>query len=257
MRQLKPIFGSPFTPIFSWSSERTVRIALSDAISDAAHHRVRAALESVRRQEIRGLIDATPAYTTLLLTFDPRSLDAPAAEASVRAALAGAAPVAVPRTREVVVPVCYEGDCAPDLSGVASMHGLTTDGVIQLHSSASYTAQFIGFAPGFAYLAGLPMALETPRLDRPRTRVPPGSVGIAGLQTGVYPRATPGGWRLIGRTPMRMFDAERAEPSVLVMGDRVRFKPITRAEFDAWEAKQEYVEGAEGEARRGEAPEEP
>ncbi|MBL8744821.1 MAG: 5-oxoprolinase subunit PxpB, partial [Phycisphaerae bacterium] len=133
--------------------------------------------------------------------------------------------------RRIVIPVCYEADCAPDLMEVAAMHRVEASEVVRLHSSAVYTVQFIGFSPGFAYLAGLPRRLETPRLERPRTRVPAGSIGLAGMQTGVYPRSTPGGWRIIGRTPLRMFDAARAEASTLALGDCVRFQPITRAEF--------------------------
>lgn len=220
-------------PILSWTSERTLRIALEDSIGNEAHAAVRSAQDSVMRASINGLIDATPAYTTLMLTFDPRTLDASNAEAAVRRALDTSSAQNPAAAREVVIPVCYEGDCAPDLSNVASLHATTAPEVVRLHSSAVYTAQFVGFVPGFAYLAGLPASIETPRLERPRVRVPAGSVGIAGLQTGVYPRETPGGWRLIGRTPLRMFDAARAEPSVIQMGDRVRFKPIDRAEFDA------------------------
>lgn len=220
-------------PVLSWSSERTLRIALGDAIGEESHHRVRAALDSLMLAPIPALIDVTPAYTTLMLTFDPRTLDPSSTEAAVRHALKDSRPQHLPAPREVVIPVCYEGDCAPDLADVASMHAMTVSEVIRLHSNASYTAHFVGFAPGFAYLAGLPRTIETPRLDRPRVRVPAGSVGIAGLQTGVYPRETPGGWRLIGRTPVRIFDPERADPSLILMGDHVRFTPISRAEFDA------------------------
>jgi inhibitor of KinA len=111
------------------------------------------------------------------------------------------------------------------------MHELTEDAAIELHSSTDYTVYFLGFAPGFAYLGELPEALVTPRLATPRRSVPAGSVGIAGSQTGVYPIATPGGWRLLGRTPLKMFQPDRAEMSLLSIGDRVRFVPISRGQF--------------------------
>lgn len=229
---------SPIIPILSWSSERTLRIALGDAIGDEAHARVRSGLEALKRARIRGVIDVTPAYTTLLVECDPLVPDFAAIASAVGSALKHAAAVAASPAREVIIPVCYDAEYAPDLADVAALHAITPERVIALHSDASYTVQFVGFSPGFGYLAGLPGELETPRLDRPRPRVPPGSVGIAGLQTGVYPRATPGGWRLIGRTPLRMFDAERDEPSTLTIGDRVRFTPISRAEFAALAAEQ-------------------
>jgi inhibitor of KinA len=111
------------------------------------------------------------------------------------------------------------------------MHELTEDAAIELHSSTDYTVYFLGFAPGFAYLGELPKALATPRLATPRRSVPAGSVGIAGSQTGVYPVATPGGWRVLGRTPLKMFQPDRAEMSLLSIGDRVRFVPISRDQF--------------------------
>ena len=111
------------------------------------------------------------------------------------------------------------------------MHGITTERVIELHATTTYVTYFLGFAPGFAYLGQLPEALATPRLGTPRKSVPAGSVGIAGTQTGVYPISTPGGWRLLGRTPVKMFQPERAEMSLLSIGDRARFVPVSREQF--------------------------
>jgi len=127
--------------------------------------------------------------------------------------------------------VCYGGKYGPDLSDVADMHGITPDRVIELHASANYIVYFLGFVPGFAYLGGLPEELATPRLAAPRRVVPRGSVGIAGNQTGIYPFSTPGGWRLIGRTPVSLFAPERNGMSLLSIGDRLRFTPISREQF--------------------------
>lgn len=223
----------------SWSSDRTLRVALGDAISPESHARVRAVYEALRGAQIAGLIDVTPAYTTIQLMFDAAALGSPGApdpEPVVRGVVerslaAGIGSQAHGHLAEI--PVCYEGeDFAPDLAAVASLHGLTTRDVVERHSGAEYSVQFLGFSPGFAYLAGLPAELATPRLDSPRARVPAGSVGIAGSQTGVYPQSTPGGWRLVGRTPIALFDPQRLPPSLLVIGERVRFRPISREQFD-------------------------
>jgi inhibitor of KinA len=127
--------------------------------------------------------------------------------------------------------VCYGGEFGPDLDEVAAVHGLKPAQVIEVHSSETYHAYFLGFAPGFAYLGDLPAALATPRLSSPRKRVPAGSVGIAGRQTAVYPVATPGAWRLLGRTPLRMFRADHKMMGLISIGDQVRFRPISNREF--------------------------
>jgi len=131
--------------------------------------------------------------------------------------------IELPEPRVVQIPVRYDG---PDLNDVAALHQMTRERVIELHSSASYVVYFVGFVPGFAYLGGLPAELATPRLEAPRKRVPKGSVAIGGTHTGVYPFDTPGGWRLIGNTPLQIFDPERDELSRLAIGDVVKFVPI-------------------------------
>lgn len=220
-----------------WSSDRTLRLEFARQPSLDAHVHVRRAFLTLRAAAIPHLIDLTPAYATLTLTFDPRGLDFIACESRVRDALLHASRHDAPEPRTITLPVCYEGPCAPDLADVAAYHGLTTGDVVALHSSAEYVVAFLGFSPGFPYLFGLPTRLATPRLETPRSCVPVGSVGIAGVQTGVYPHATPGGWRLIGRTPLRLFDATRAEPSLLTMGDRVRFQPVALAAFNRQEGR--------------------
>jgi inhibitor of KinA len=139
--------------------------------------------------------------------------------------------VRLPEPRLLEIPVCYGEELGPDLQNVAAMHGITSEQVIQLHTSTTYLVYFLGFVPGFAYLGELPEALVTPRHATPRRKVPAGSVGIAGNQTGVYPCETPGGWRLLGRTPLAMFRPEQDGLSLLSIGDRVRFKAISREKF--------------------------
>ncbi len=181
---------------------------------------------------IHGLEDAVPAYATLLLTFNPAELDADRAAAEVTRTIHAAQHSPQPSPARVVeIPACYEAECAPDLADVARLHGLSPQDAVARHAAAAYEVAFLGFAPGFGYLTGLPPELATPRLESPRLRVPAGSIGIAGDQTGIYPFATPGGWRLIGRTPLPMFDAMRDPPAILSIGDRVRFVPIALPEF--------------------------
>lgn len=219
-------------PTFTWISEHALRVALGDQISEESHARVCSAFAAVAAARIPGLLDTVPAYTTILLIFDPRTLDAARAEGLVRDAIARAGSRAVPPGRTISIPVCYDADFALDLDEVSAALGLLRDEIIGLHSGTAYSVHCVGFSPGFAYLAGLPARLEISRLDSPRTRVPAGSVAIAGKQAGIYPRATPGGWRIIGRTPLTVFDAHREAPSTLRLGDRVLFVPITRAEFE-------------------------
>jgi inhibitor of KinA len=135
----------------------------------------------------------------------------------------------------VEIPVCYGGEFGPDLAEVCKLHGMAEAQAIELHASFEYLVYFLGFVPGFAYLGELPKELVTPRLAAPRKRVPAGSVGIAGNQTGVYPFATPGGWRLLGRTPIKMFRADSDGLSLLSIGDHVRFAPISAERFAALE----------------------
>jgi inhibitor of KinA len=152
-------------------------------------------------------------------------------EEILRGYVKGMEKVALPEPRLVEIPVCYGGEYGPDLNGVADLHGMTIDAAIQMHASRTYLVYFLGFVPGFAYLGEVAEELAIPRLATPRRSVAAGSVGIAGSQTGVYPIATPGGWRLLGRTPVKMFQPEREEMSLLSIGDRVRFVAISREQF--------------------------
>jgi KipI family sensor histidine kinase inhibitor len=173
--------------------------------------------------------DVVPAYASLALFFDPGRVSAEtAAEWLLRQALGcmGEEDETAPTSRIVEVPVQYGGDAGPDLQSSAEELGMTPDELVRRHAAGEYTVAMIGFAPGFPYLLGMDPALAMPRLATPRPRVPAGSVGIGGAQTGVYPRESPGGWRLLGRTPLALFDAGREMPSLLAPGDRVRFVPI-------------------------------
>ncbi|MFO0856057.1 MAG: 5-oxoprolinase subunit PxpB [Phycisphaerales bacterium] len=216
-----------------WISDRHLLLKFSHVQRDATTlQRVHAAAQSVNRAKIPGVLDVVPAEATVLIAFDARELEYERAASLVSRVLKKAVTDAPFATgRRVDIPVCYDSAFAPDLETIAAQLNLHARDVIQLHLSAEYVVKFVGFVPGFAYLSGLPTQLHVPRLNSPRPRVPAGSVAIAGDQAGVYPLEVPGGWRLIGRTPIAMFDASREQPSLLQHGDRVKFVEIGTNEF--------------------------
>jgi KipI family sensor histidine kinase inhibitor len=214
------------------ASDSSLHITFDDAISMEAHRRIISlfgAFDELRDSRIRNL---HPAYTSLLIDFDPLNLRHQELEEMARSFLAKPAPPGYSKPRQIAIPVCYESEFAPDLAGLAEKLRLTEEQVVSLHSAGEYFVYFLGFAPGFAYLGGLVPQLQVSRLATPRKHVPAGSVGIAGAQTGIYPNDSPGGWQLIGRTPLRMFDASSDPPSLAQPGDQVRFRRIDRDEFE-------------------------
>lgn len=216
---------------FVAASDASLLVSFGERISVEANERVRRLALLLEREPIGGVRNVHPAYCSLLVVFDLLLTTHDELEATLSERLQRGGTVELPPAREVEIPVCYGGEFGPDLEAVAKLRGMTPEQVIAMHGSVVYRAYFLGFTPGFAYLGELPEGLVTPRLGTPRKRVPAGSVGIAGSQTGVYPFATPGGWRLLGRTPLRIFRAERAELSLIAMGDHVRFVAISRARF--------------------------
>ena len=197
-----------------------VLCTLGDAISEVTGRRVAALARAAMTLE--GVAEVVPSYTSVLVRFDP--LATTHEDISERLRGLDMDGEAQARPRVVEIPVRYGGEWGPDLAFVADHAGMTEAEVIALHSQRPYRIYMIGFLPGFPYLGGLDARLHTPRLDSPRTRIPAGSVGIGGQQTGVYPVESPGGWRIIGRTPMKLFDPDR--PPLYGAGDMIRFVPI-------------------------------
>ena len=190
---------------------------------------------------IPGVVETVPAFASLLIFYDPLVTEYNAvADAVQKLARAPGSVTAAEEGRLVEIPVCYGGTFGPDLPFVAEHAGLTEKEVMELHAGREYRIYMLGFLPGFPYLGGLDERLFTPRLDSPRTAIPAGSVGIGGEQTGVYPIASPGGWQLIGRTPLKLFDPSSGRLPYAA-GDRIRFCPITQDEFDAIAQKEETV----------------
>src|SRR5215468_2303802 len=220
---------------FQPASDQSLLIYFGDKITLEANESVRKLLCLLEAQPIAGVRNLHPAYCSLLVKFDPLKWRHEELREVLEAYVVRTHEMALPEPRLVEIPVCYGGEFGPDLHDVATLHQLTPDQVIELHAATTYLVYFLGFAPGFAYLGELPDGLVTPRLPTPRRRVPPGSVGIAGNQTGVYPFATPGGWRLLGRTPVAMFRPDRQGLSLLRLGDHVRFQPVSAEQFAALE----------------------
>jgi inhibitor of KinA len=208
------------------ASDRAVLVVFDDAMTAAAARDVRRLAAWLREDAPAGLVDLNPGYASVLVRYDPAACDPEALAAELQRRTGALATRAEPAGRSFEIPVRYGGADGFDLEDVARATGLDEAGVIEAHSSATYEVRFIGFSPGFPYLAGLPERLRVPRKASPRPQVPAGSVAIAGVQAGIYPCASPGGWNVIGRTGFALFDPATSEVATLAAGDRVRFRPV-------------------------------
>ncbi|WAH44465.1 5-oxoprolinase subunit PxpB [Alicyclobacillus fastidiosus] len=206
-------------------------VQFSDSIGAVAHDAVMAFGRCLADSPFVGMIEYVPAFTTVSIFYNPVVLSYEDVQRQVMDRLLQLDDQATPPARTVEIPVCYGGEFGPDLEFVAQYHGMSEEDVIRIHSSPLYQVHMIGFAPGFPYLSGLSERIATPRLTTPRVRIPTGSVGIAGDQTGIYPIETPGGWQLIGRSPVPLFQPSACPPCLLRAGYSVRFMPITPAEY--------------------------
>ncbi len=217
---------------FRVCGDRALLAEYGDGIDLAVNRKVHAMAAALRQRRMEGIEAVIPAYRNLAVVYDPLTVSFESLSAelvSLESAMDWAA-LAEPRT--VDIPVCYGGRFGPDLAFVAEHNRLSPEQVIRIHSAEPYPIYAVGFAPGFCYLGGLDPRLHTPRLPTPRQRVAAGSVGIAEAQTGVYPADSPGGWRLIGQTPLRLFDPSRDDPFLYRAGDRIRFVPVPETEFE-------------------------
>lgn len=218
-------------PLQNWGQCQAEKRPPQSQFTLQANENVRRLLRLLESEPIAGVRNLHPAYSSLLVKFDALKWRHKELEKILRKYLERLEEVKLPEPRQVEIPVCYGGEFGPDLDEVARLRGITAERVIELHTSAAFLVYFLGFVPGFAYLGELPRELVTPRLATPRKKVSAGSVGIAGNQTGVYPFETPGGWRLLGRTPLAMFRMDREGLSLLSIGDHVRFVSISREQF--------------------------
>ncbi|WP_367567033.1 5-oxoprolinase subunit PxpB [Lacrimispora sp.] len=214
-------------------------VELGDSISEAVNGRVMELNRNINELSLEGVLETVPAFCSVLIFYDPLKTDYEAVSKVLFQLSETLEAKAGTGGRLVEIPVCYGGSFGPDLSFVAEHGNITEEEVIRIHSGRDYRIFMLGFLPGFPYLGGMDERIFTPRLKTPRTRIPAGSVGIGGEQTGIYPMDSPGGWQLIGRTPYRLFKPEEAGKSLYEAGDSIRFVPISQEEFEEISRKQE------------------
>lgn len=226
----EPYESAKFLPF----GDSALVVEVGDKISLEINEKVIALCKAISEAKIRGVEELVPTYRSLLIRYDPlkttyeqlayqiRDIEKLLEKRSI-----------LKEGKKVIIPVSYGGEFGPDIKYVAKYHGLSEEQVIRLHSEREYRVYMIGFVAGFPYMGQVPDEIATPRLETPRLKVPPGSVGIAENQTGIYPCEAPGGWRIIGRTPIKLFDPFQKPPSLLRPGDKVKFKPISKETFKA------------------------
>ncbi len=206
-------------------------VEFEERIDPSVNARAIALADVLQAAGLAGVRDVVPTFRSVAIYFDPLHTDGAALLARVEVEAAKPAPEADATRLPLRIPVCYGGDLGPDLGAVAAFSQMDEAGVVSAHTARTYRVFMVGFVPGFAYLGTVDDRIAMPRRETPRVRVPIGSVGIAGVQTGIYPMETPGGWQLVGRTPVKPFDPDRAEPFLLKAGDAVQFYPIDREQF--------------------------
>ena len=218
-------------PRFRLGGDRALYIEVGDAISPEVNRRVKGLLDAIDEAAIEGVEALSPTYRSILVYYDP--LKIPLEELKQRLSdLGRALPDASSSEASIFeIPTLYGGEFGPDLDFVASHTGLSPEEVIRIHAGTDYLVYMVGFNPGFPYLGGMSEKIAVPRLETPRVKIPAGSVGIAETQTGIYPLESPGGWRLIGRSPLKMFDPSRDPPALVEAGDLVRFVSINEARY--------------------------
>jgi KipI family sensor histidine kinase inhibitor len=219
-------------PIFRIAGDRGILVEYGDAIDPIINRKVRSMAIAMSQETPAGVVEYIPTYRSLIIIYDPSVTTPSQLQEGVLSLEERLSEIEIPPPKTVEIPVCYGKEFGPDIDFVAQSHDLTEEDVIRIHSEPVYQIYMIGFTPGFPFLGGLPEVLHTPRLETPRALVPAGSVGIANDQTGIYPVDSPGGWRLIGRTPSKLFDPEGPNPFLLKAGDLLRFKPIRTDEYN-------------------------
>jgi KipI family sensor histidine kinase inhibitor len=219
-------------PRFLTGGEKTLYIEFGDSIDISINSLVYGLKSELQKQQIAGVVDAIPAYCSLMINFDPLQIRLSELKQIIRRLIINHGKESFENKIIVEIPTFYGEEYGPDLSFVAEYHDLSIKEVVEIHTKPTYHVYMIGFMPGFPYLGGMAPSLATPRMETPRLTIAAGSVGIAGNQTGIYPSMSPGGWRIIGRTPLCLFNQYRNPPSLLKAGDRLKFRSIDRDEFE-------------------------
>lgn len=221
------------------AGDSAVCVEFGKKIDDAVNARVNSLHQILLKRQIKGVIESIPTFRSLLVCYDPVKLKYKKLVRILESCIAQIRVEENAEKRIVEIPVCYEAQFAPDMENVTAHTGLSAEEVIALHCGRDYRIHMLGFLPGFPYLGGMDERLVTPRLKTPRTRIEPGSVGIGGSQTGVYPLASPGGWQLIGKTPLVLYDPQRDNPILYEAGDYIRFVRISAEQFEEQRKKEQ------------------
>jgi KipI family sensor histidine kinase inhibitor len=213
------------------AGDSSLLVEFGHEISPEINRKISSTVQLMKEQHIEGIVDIIPTYCSLLVNYDPLVIS----YNDLKKRLEGLVKVDVKSGEEkktiVEIPVCYGGEYGPDIANIAEHAGLTEEEVIKIHSSKDYLIYMLGFLPGFTYLGGLDERIHTPRLASPRIKIRAGSVGIGGSQTGIYPLDSPGGWQLMGMTPVKTYDPDREVPILVEAGQYIRFIPIDEAEY--------------------------
>ena len=223
------------TPIFRLMGDRSLLVELGDEISPSVNQRVQELFTVLDLHPVDGVRELVPSYRSLLVVYDPLNISMADLKRTIRDTYQNLDQTELPDSRTIDIPIVYGGERGPDLESVAQYHHITPQAVIDYHTRPTYRVYMIGFTPGYPYLGEVPDAIATPRRKTPRILVPKGSVGIAKQQTGIYSVDSPGGWQIIGWTPVNLFDPKTQPPSLLMMGDRVRFEAISAQEASQWQ----------------------
>ncbi len=214
------------------SGDAAIILKAGDEISIPVNQVIRKLLIRIEEEKIPGITELIPSYNELMIIYDPCITGYLDLLARLHALERDAEAAILPEPETIVVPVLYGGETGPDLAEVTEANRLSEEEVIRIHSAGHYLVYMLGFTPGFCYLGGMDDRIATPRKASPRLKIPAGAVGIAGKQTGIYPIESPGGWQLIGRTPLRLFDPQRQPEFLFKPGDLIRFYPVNRETYD-------------------------
>jgi len=217
---------------FLLAGDTAITVEFGNEISADINTQIRAFNIALNQAGISGIVETVPTYRSIMVHYDPYIVSYDKLVEQLKAVLGKISDIVIPPAEVLEIPVLYGGEAGPDIENVAAHNNKTVEEVIAIHTSTEYLIYMLGFTPGFTYLGGMSNEIATPRLKTPRVLIPAGSVGIANAQTGVYPIDSPGGWQLIGRTPVKMYDPDRDEPILPQAGQFIKFYAIDQAEYD-------------------------